>query len=139
MVKAALLAFLAFAGPLQAQLKYTCTADEGMGGDCCVGHEHPAPASHDCDTDPAAEGSLHAADASPCMELAVADDMDRATRGKSPTEQDCGRDPPPAAGGHPVDSLSADVWRPKARAAAPPALLHGRAADTYLLTLRLRI
>lgn len=132
MIKAVLLALLAFGGPLQAQLIYVCAQEGmvGMSGSCCY-DQNETPLSSDCDT--------NAAGTAPCMELAVTDDVDQSARSQAPTERDDSRDPPPATGPPPTDPLPAPIWQPLARSAAPAAVPLGGGTDIYLLTQRLRI
>ena len=136
MMKAVLLALLAFTGPLQAQLIYACSADEGMEamedmvGSCC--HDQDGNlVSPDCNTDAATRTS-------PCMEMGISDDIDQSARNQSPIERDHSRDPPPATGPPPADLLPAPV-RQHAQRTAPATVPRSRGTDTYLLTRRLRL
>lgn len=133
MVKTLLLALLAFAGPLQAQLIYACSADddmEGMVGSCCYDQDGNL-LSPDCDTDAATSTSA-------CMELGVTDEVDQSARSQPTTDRDHSRDLPPATGPPLADALHAPTWQ-LAHLAAPAAVPHGSGTDTYLLTQRLRL
>ncbi|HEX7073280.1 MAG TPA: hypothetical protein VF226_04505 [Hyphomicrobiaceae bacterium] len=132
MVKAVLLALLAFAGPLQAQLIYACSADEGMEGmvgSCCYDQDGNL-VSPDCDTDAVT-------DTSPCMEP-VTDEVDQSARTQAPTERDQSRDTPPATGPPLAEHLPALTWQPAHRA-VPAVVPHDIGTDTYLITRRLRL
>ena len=135
MVKAVLLALLAFAGPLQARLIYVCDADEGMNGmgdmagDCCYDEDGDV-VSPDCDTDAATTVSR-------CMEL-VTDEPDQSARSHPTTDRDHSRDLPPATGPPLAGSLPPPIRQPAQRA-APFVVPKITGTDTYLITQRLRL
>lgn len=135
-VKAVLLALLAFAGPLQAQLIYACSAAESMGamegmaGDCCYDEDGDL-VSPDCDTDSTTT-------VSPCMELGVADEADQAPRSQPDTARGHGRHPPLSTGPPLADALFVPLRQPHQRA-SPAVVSPISGSDTYLLTQRLRL
>lgn len=133
MVKTVLLALLAVAGPLQAQLAYACNVmDSTVHGSCCcdVEDQKPlaAPDRHSPE-DPCCETSI---------ELTVAEDPDRSTFSSSRAERPPDSDPLPGIALHPAAPIAEIPVRLSARITTPRVPCRV-GTDTYLLTQRLRI
>jgi hypothetical protein len=134
-LKAILLALLVATGPIEGRLLYVCHATDMKAGDCCGDHvgqgEHIA-FSPSCAHEAAPGAGFF------CMEPAAhADAVPSAA--KSPLEADSARGPPLPLGPPPPEILFSLPLATSNAAAVPAVAPTPFGADTYLLTLRLRI
>ena len=144
MLRAAFLALLAVAGPLQAQLIYACSVmEQSFQGSCCcedLNQAHDPLAAQDCLGGSAGSPELVER---PCcdtdLEISVSQDAEDGVLGPSQHTRDANPDPPQPIAVLPSDSPVVLAPRTATSHAAGVLVPWQAGTATYLLTQRLRI